>query len=114
MTAFENGRGKTGGMCTKVKHAHIKIQKGRSIFFFIISFSFTRLISFTSGSLASLKKENQTKNLKEMLTVKLQILYSTLDYCFMGTSDSYTVPISVFHQKAKSVFQGNGYTEKNI
>lgn len=66
MTPFENGQGKTGGMCTEEKHVHIKIQKGRFIFFFIINFSLTRLISFRSGSLTSLKKENQTKILKDM------------------------------------------------
>lgn len=66
MTPFENGQGKTGEMCTKEKNVHIKIQKGRFIFFFIISFSLTTSISFRSGSLTSLKKENQTKNLKEM------------------------------------------------
>lgn len=66
MTPFENGQQKTGGMCTKEKHGHIKIQKGVFIFYFILSFLLKRFVSFKSGLLTSLKKENQTKNLKEM------------------------------------------------
>lgn len=42
-TPSENGQGKTGGMCTKEKHVHIKIQKGRFIFFLQHKFLINRI-----------------------------------------------------------------------
>lgn len=59
MNPFANGQGEKGGTCTKDKHVHIKIQKGRAYFFFSNrGFSLTRFVSFRSGSLTGLKKEN--------------------------------------------------------